>query len=313
MAEFEDVTSFLQSQSSRALNDAINTRNMIWNQIPGQVKERRLSFNVSKPALGAAPKLSDIFGVGDSTNAEVMRLNAEADEWLSKFCPAISGDLKTLPEDMLLGIISGSKPYGQDRTVLEIVWHQARDRAYRATDSEVRTIETRFAGAGFSMPQGAMVAATTAAEQRAGQAIAEVNWQQAIKDADIKVDLLKFAEEQAIRLKLGLLSQMAEFYRMWYAVPDRDLERARLRAQAQATFQSALANYHNVELAWEGMRLDVEKSKMDVGLTYDRNKVALSNGSNTAGALGQATNALAQVAASNGAAASSLVAKVEDV
>ncbi len=313
MAEFEDVTSFLQSQSSRALTDAINTRNMIWNQIPGQVKERRLSFSVAKPPLGAAPKLSDIFGVGDSTNAEVMRLNAEADEWLSKFCPAINGGLKTLPEDMLLGIISGSKPYGQDRTVLEIVWQQARDRAGRAADSEVRTIETRFAGAGFSTPQGAMVAAITAAEQRAGQAIAEVNWQQAIKDADIKVDLLKFAEEQAIRLKLGLLSQMAEFYRMWYAVPDRDLERARLRAQAQATFQAALANYHNVELAWEGMRLDVEKSKMDVGLTYDRNKVALSNGSNTAGALGQATNALAQVAASNGAAASSLVAKVGDI
>lgn len=313
MAEFEDVTSFLQSQSSRALTDAINTRNMIWNQLPGSVKERRLSFNVNKPALGGAPKFSDIFGVGDSTNAEVTRLNGEMDEWLGKFCPAISGDLKTLPEDMLLGIISGSKPYGQDRTVLEIVWHQARDRAYRTADSEIRTIETRFAGAGFSMPQGAMVAATVAAEQRAGQAIAEVNWQQAIKDADIKVDLLKFAEEQAIRLKLGLLSQMAEFYRMWYAVPDRDLERARLRAQAQSAFYAAYGSYNNVELAWEAMRLDVEKSKVDVGLTYDRHNVAMKTGSNTASALGQATNALAQVAAANGAAASSLVAKVEDV
>lgn len=313
MAEFEDVTSFLQSQSSRALTDAVNTRNMIWNQMPGSVKERRLSFDFTKPALGGAPKLSDIFGMGDSTNPEILRLNSEADAWMAKYCPAISGDLKTLPEDMLLGIISGSKPYGQDRTVLEIVWHQARDRAYRAGDSEVRTIETRFAGAGFSLPQGAMVAAITAAEQRAGQAIAEVNWQQAIKDADIKVDLLKFAEEQAIRLKLGLLSQMGEFYRMWYAVPDRDIERARVRAQAQATFYSALGNYHNLELAFEAMRLDIAKAKLDVGLVYDRHKVALETGNNTSGALGQATSALAQVAASNGAAASSLVAKVEDV
>lgn len=313
MAEFEDVTNFLQSQSSRALTDAINTRNMIWNQLPGDVRERRLNFSVKTPSLGGPPKLSDIFGMGDSTNPEILRLNSESDAWIEKYCPAISADLKTVPEDMLLGIISGSKPYGLDRTVLEIVWHQARDRAYRAADSEVRAIETRFTGAGFSMPQGAMVAAITAAEQRAGQAIAEVNWQQAIKDADIKVDLLKFAGEQAIRLKLGLLSQMAEFYRMWYAVPDRDIERARVRAQAQATFYSALGNYHNVELAFEAMRLDVEKSKVDVGLTYDRNKVALANGNNTSGALGQATNALANVAAANGAAASSLVAKVEDI
>lgn len=313
MAEFEDVTNFLQSQSSRALTEAVNTRNMIWNQIPGTVKERRLSFDFNKPTLGAPPKLSDIFGMGDTTNPEILRLNGETDAWIAKYCPAISGDLKTVPEDMLLGIISGSKPYGLDRTVLEVVWHQARDRAYRAADSEVRAIEARFAGAGFSMPQGAMVAAITAAEQRAGQAIAEVNWQQAIKDADIKVDLLKFAEEQAIRLKLGLLSQVAEFYRMWYAVPDRDIERARVRSQAQATFYSALGNYHNVELAFEAMRLDVAKSKIDVGLMYDRNKVSLETGKNTSGALGQATTALAQVAAANGAAASSLVAKVEDI
>lgn len=310
---YEDTNSFLKSQSSQALTQAINTRNMIWNQTPGAIKERRLRFDMVKPALGGAPKLSDVFGVGDSTTPEILRLNAESDEWLAKYFPAISGDLKTLPEDMLVGIIAGTKPYGLDRTALEIVWHQARDRTYRATDAEVRAIEQRFAGSGFSMPQGAMVAAIIAAEQRAGQAIAEVNWQQAIKDADIRVDLLKFAEEQAVRLKMGALQQMGEFYRMWYAVPDRDIERARVRAQALGTFYSAMGNYHNVELAFEAMRLDIEKTKMDVGLTYDQNKVALANGNNTSGALGQATNALAQIAAANGAAASTLVAKVEDI
>ncbi len=313
MAEFEDVTGFLQSQSTQALTQAMNTRNMIWNLTPGAISERRLTFDMIKPALGAPPKLSDVFGIGDSTNPEIQRLNDESDKWLAKFFPAINSGLQTLPEDMLIGIISGTKPYGLDRTVLEIVWHQARDRAHRATDSEVRAIEQRFSGAGFPLPPGAMVAAIAAAEQRAGQAIAEVNWQQAIKDADVKVDLLKFAEEQAVRLKLGVMSQMGEFYRTWFAVPDKEVEKARVRAQALATFYSALGNYHNVELAFENLRLDVAKTKLDAGLFFDRNKVALEGATNTSSALGQATNAFGQIAASAAGAASALVAKVEDV
>lgn len=313
MAEFEDVTNFLQGQSSRALTEALNTRNMIWNLMPGQLKERRLNYTLNKPELGGPPKFTDVFGESDTSSPELLRLNNEADEWLQKFFPAIHSGLKTLPEDLLIGIIGGTKPYGLDRTVLEIVWHQARDRAYRAVESEARSIADRFSASGFALPPGPMAAMLLAVEQRAGEAIAEVNAQQAIKDADIKVDLLKFAEEQAIRLKLGVMSQMGEFYRVWHTLPDRDIERARVKAQMMSTFYSALGSYYNVELAFEKMRLDVETSKIEVGLTYDRNKVALDNGNNTSGALGQAANALAQVAASNGAAASSLVAKVEDV
>lgn len=254
-----------------------------------------------------------MLGAGDTSSSEIQRLDAEADAWLAKHWPAISSGLQTLPEDWLIGVISGSKPYGLDQTVLEVVWHAARDRAYRAAGTEIRMVEANFSGTGWGLPPGALVGAVNAAEQRASQAIAEVNWQQAIKDADIKIDLLKFAEEQAVRLKLGVMQQMADFYRMWYAVPDRDIERARVRAQLIGTFYDALRTYHSVELNFEALRLEVAKGKIDVGLAYDRSNVAMVNGANTASSLGQVAQGFAEIAASSAGAASSLVAKIEDI
>jgi hypothetical protein len=311
--EYEQTTEFLQTIASRALSEAQNTRGMLWNTMPQQVPERSLQHSLTKPNFGARPLFSDVFAAGDSTDPEIMRLNGEADGWMEKYFPAMNGGLKTLPDDMLIGIISGVKPYGLDKTVLEIAWHQARDRAYRASNTEQRTLEARFSSAGFSLPPGALVAAIIDSDQRASQAIAEVNWQQAIKDADIKIELLKFAEEQAIRLKLGIMQQMGDFYRLWHSVPDRDIERARVRAQALASFHSSLASYNSVEMAFEELRFKVAAGKSSVQLESDGRRVGMAAASHTAGGLGQAAGAFGQIASGAASAASSLVARVEDV
>lgn len=311
--EYEQTTVFLQKLASRALSEAQNTRGMLWNTLPPQLAERTLTHEVERPDFGARPVFSDVFEHGDSTSPEIMRLNGEADEWMEKYFPAMNGALKTLPDDMLVGIISGVKPYGLDKTVLEIVWHRARDRAYRASNSEQRTLEARFSSAGFSLPPGALATAIIESEQRAGQAIAEVNWQQAIKDAEIKIELLKFAEEQAIRLKLGIMQQMGDFYRLWHSVPDRDIDRARVRAQALGAFHSSLASYNNIEMAFEELRFKVAAGKESVKLESDARRVGMASASHTSGGLGQAVSAFGQIASGAASAASSLVARVEDI
>jgi hypothetical protein len=311
--EYAQTTNFLQGVASRALSEAQNTRGMIWNTLPQRVPDRTLEHEIKKPKFGDRPLFSDVFAAGDSTDPEITRLNGEADEWMKKYFPVMDAGLKTLPEDMLIGIISGIKPYGLDKTVIEIVWHHARDRAYRASSTEQRTIEARFSSAGFSLPPGALASAIIDSEQRAGQAIAEVNWQQAVKDADLKIELLKFAEEQAIRMKLGIMQQMGEFYRLWHSVPERDIERARVRAGALASFHSSLASYNNVEMAFEELRYKVAAGKSSVQLESDARRVGMAAASHTAGGLGQAVSAFGQIASGAASAASSLVARVEDV
>lgn len=312
--EYATTTNNLMEIAQRALMEAQNTRGWIGAFSSVRAPDTKFKHNVNRPSLGPAPKFSELFEKGDSTAPEIIRLNNEADAWIDKYFPAINKCLRTLPEDWLCGVISGTKPFGMDKTAFEIVWHQARDRAYRSANTSMRSLEATFSGRGFSLPPGALVAALSQAESDADQAIAEVNIAQAIKDAEIKLELLKFAEEQAIRLKLGIMDAMARFYQMWFAVPDRDIERARIRAQAMSAFYAALSNYHNVEVAFEQLRLEAAKAGLNAEIRNDDREMEaasiLRSGLPAVGAVAQAFGNIASGAAS---AAGTLVAQIESI
>lgn len=159
------------------------------------------------------------------------------------------------------------------------------------------------------MPPGLLLHAQNEAEQRAGNAIAEVNREQQVREAEIKLDLLKFAEQQAIQLKLGVMQSLAQFYRMWFEAPDKDIERGRIRAQAQATLYQALSSYYNVELGFEELRLRAEQVRAGVEIDNARVRLANADGSRNS-ALAQAANAFAQVAAAAGNAGGALFADI---
>lgn len=52
------------------------------------------------------------------------------------------------------------------------------------------------------------------------------------------------------------MSALADFYRMWITVPDKDIERAKVKAQAQASLYSALSSYYNVEISFRRAALE---------------------------------------------------------
>lgn len=310
----DDTTAFLQGVATQALNSANNNAGRIYS-LPPNVNLRNPNFNVdlTKPNIGPPPTFGDLFE-GDNTDPTIKYLDGQADTWVAKYFPELNKCLKTLPEEWLCGVISGVRPFGIDKTIFDLVWHNARDRAYRASSSEVQTIDAAFSARGFSIPPGAMVDAIAQVERRSTDAILEVNVQQAIKDADIKLDLLKFAEEQAVRLKLGVMQSLADFYRQWISVSDEDVRRAQVRAQAQASLYGALASYYNVEISFQELLL--RKAQIDAGVDVDVDRNALSRQSNfssTAAALGQAVGAFADVASGASQAASTFDAKIESL
>lgn len=301
-------TEHLRSLAQEAMIDARNTASRIAAQIP-PITSAKFSFTEKKPNLTPPPQFADLFPGADSSGSQIQFLNSEVDAWYDKFFPMMAGSLKTMPEQWVCNILAGDNEYGLDATVFEIVWHRARDRAYRASATEQSTLQALFSERGFSVPPGVMLHAQNESEQRAANAIAEVNREQQVREAEIKLDLLKFAEQQAIQLKLGVMQSLAQFYRMWFEVPDKDLERARIRAQAQASLQQALSSYHNVELGFEELRLRAEQVRAGVEIDNSRLRVAASDGSRNS-ALGQATNAFAQIAAAAGNAGGALFADI---
>lgn len=315
MSSYDSTTSFLQGIAQQALTAASNNASRIYSLPPSAtLRNPNFSVTLDKPNLGQPPVFADMFSDGDTTSPTLLFMNEQADAWMAKYFPMTAGDFKNMPEESLLGILQGTKPFGIDKTVFEMVWHQARDRAYRAASSEQRTVEASFSVRGFSLPPGQLVDAIGQIQQRATDAIHDVSRDQAMKDADIKQGMLQMALQLSTQLKLGIMGALADFYRQWIALPDKDIERARIKAQAMASLYGALSSYYNVEIAFEDLRLKAAQIKAGVDLDVDKLKVSQQQlFTSVASALGSAVNAFADTAGSASQAGGSLTAQIESV
>jgi hypothetical protein len=311
-SQYDSTTAFLQGVAQQALTAASNNASRIYS-LPPNVNLRRPDFDITldKPNIGPPPTFSDLFG-SDSTDPSIQYMDEQADKWVSKYFPELNACFKNLPEETLCGILTGTKPFGIDKTVFELVWHQARDRARRTVTSEQRTLAAEFSARGFQLPPGAYADGMVQIAQRGTESVLDVNRDQAMKDAEIKQRMLEVALQLATQLKLGVLNALADFYRMWISVSEQDIEKARVRAQAMAALYQALSSYYNVEIAFQNLRLDAARVDAETDINVDRNELTRQgNFGPVASALGTATAAMADTAAAASQAGGSLTAQVE--
>ncbi|WP_405118741.1 hypothetical protein [Pseudomonas leptonychotis] len=303
MASIDDNINSLFDFANSALSSARSAEGRIASFTPN-ISSGNLQFTPGNMRMPQPASLTDLLSP-DNSSATLQFLKSEGEAWLDTYFPEMQACLRSTPEEWLCGILTGQKPFGLSKEVFEAVWHEGRDREYRARNSAVEQLRSEFSARGFPVPPGAMIKAISRIEERASDAIGEVNRAQMTRDAEIKLDLLKFAEEQAIRLKLGIMQSMADFYRQWVELPNKDLEASRIRTQAYATFQDSMSSYWRVQLGFEDLRLQAASLRMNGKLDESRIKVAAMDGSRNA-ALGNAVQAYANTAAASSSAASTL-------
>lgn len=302
---------FLQSHAEDALGRASALAGRIgsWAAGPSDIQ---LKFAPAKPDLRRPLSFGDLLE-SNTSQATIKFLDAEGDKWMEKYFPELSsaGSLRNTPEQWVAGILTGTKPFGLSKEAFDAIWHEGRDRAYRAAGTEQATLRADFSRRGFSIPPGAMIGAMNESEIRASEAIADVNRQQNSRNAEIKAELIKFAAEKAITLKAGVMSELATFYRSWLETMNRDTDIARSKVQAYAALSASLSAYHNTELGFEELRLRAAIGDMDAQV--HRTKAVLQEGevrASTNNALAQATRAFGDVSAAAANAQSSLQADI---
>lgn len=320
-SEYAAATSFLHDLAQNALFNAEVNTNRIWmltepSATNVKLREPYFGHKVGDPSLGPPPTLSSLLTPNDKYTEWIARLDDGADAWVAKYFPAVSACFKELPEQFLCDVISGVKPFGLDKTVFDLTWQRARDRQARANRGDRGRVYREFGQRGWTIPPGAMVAQLAAVDERAHDQLAEINREQAIKDADIRLDMLKFAEEQALVHKRGMLGVLLDFVRSWIAIPNDSIEQSRLKLQAQQTLYDALGKYYNVEALYEELRLKVEQARVDTDLGVSRNRIAAVQSVDDVGkaaALGSAVQGFSDMVAQAAQGAGSLVAQVESI
>lgn len=295
--------------AQRALSSASSASGRVSTFIP-TVSGGKLNFTANVPQIAKPSALSDFLPTDNSSNT-LQFIDGNVEDLLTKYFPEIQAPcLQHSPEEWLCGIITGQKPFGLSKEVFEAVWHESRDREGRARNSATAQIRAEFSARGFKSPPGAMMKAVMRAEERASDAIGEVNRAQTVRDSEIKLDLLKFAEEQAIRLKLGIFQAIADYYRVLMQLPNKDIEASRMKVAAYSSFNDSMSKYYGVQLGFEELRLQAANLRMNGKLDESRIKVASLDGSRNA-ALGTITSAFASAAEGAVNAAGTLRADVQ--
>ena len=313
MANIDQTTQFLQDFAGKALQKANETasRAAVWN---ANNPNMSFSHTVQKPGMDKPMGLADLLADSDVQDVDVLILNDAAEAWINKYFPNIGSCLSYQPEDWACGILSGQRPFGLNKEAFDAAWHDGRDRAYRQAHTERAQALSDYATRGFSQAPGAALAALRAADVRASDAIADINRQQTIKDAEIKLELIKFAAQTAAQLKTGLMSMLASFFGKVVDLRNHDqgADKMRAKAQAYSAFMGGMSSYYNVELGFEQLRLQAAKIKADVTEASGRLKAdaSLKGIDSKNSALGQAAAAFASAAGNAASAQSSLQAEL---
>lgn len=235
--------------------------------------------------------------------------------WLNTFFPALTNDFNTIPEDWLMGVLTGAYPLGMEEKVFRRVWQRARDREETQRMADVNQARASLSQRGFKVPPGALIAAVDRAQGRASAAVQEVNREETIREEELKTKMLQFAAEQAASLRQGLTASVAEFLRVFKeAEADTKIEEARLKLQGQAEFYNALKSYHDVEARFAELEFRAQEIQTNSDLEQQKNEIQHNRTQyESARALADAIRGLSDIAASSSSAAGTLLAQIEGV
>lgn len=314
MSEYLNTTEFLQDLARDALQQAENVEDRIRNLNMPTIEDPQFDPDLVKPTMEPPARFSDLFEDADDKDALVTWVNGQIDDWIADYFPAISSCFRTVPEDFLCGVLQGnSNGYSFAEQQFKGLWTRTRDRAFETRLATERNLRAELTQRGFDLPPGVLAHALIQADAQLADTVAQVNADIAAKEAAIKLDLLKLAADLSIRYKTSIMSMLADFYRTWVTLPDRALERAKVKAAAYNSLYQALSTYYNVEMRFEELKLSAEKTDSELDLEAERLRILTATGGDRNASLAQAVRAFGDVASGAATAAGSLIAQIEAI
>lgn len=264
-----------REMANRALSQASSIASRIRiNDGIASINKHDLKYTFNKPYI-REPILSLSELLPNNVDNDLIKfLDGLASQWVEKYFPRLTECLRTSPEDWLCKVINGIDPYGNSSLIFNSIWNQARDNAYKTGNSTKNQIYTDFSNRGFSIPNGALMASIYRAEEQVNDLIADANRDAMQSAIQLQADLLKFALEEAIKLKIGIISALGEFYNNWLKLPNNAVELAKAKASIVNSYYNALASYYDVEIALEKLSLEAAGKQLDSENDYEKLKVA---------------------------------------
>lgn len=153
---------------------------------------------------------------------------------------------------------------GLNPSVEAQIWQRGRDRVViDGLRAEAQTL-SEFASRGFTLPSGVMAARLQADRFAQTTKTQELSRDVAIKQAEIEIENLRFAVEQAIKSRMQAMSAATDYIRALMSAPDSAARIAALNSEAKARMMSATADMYRARLQRDELAMKIPLTNLQV-------------------------------------------------
>lgn len=233
-------------------------------------------------------------------------LSGKIAEFLTNYFPDVSVALQAAERWLTNTIENGGT--GLPVAVENAIWQRGRDKELIDAGRMEQEAIAGVAARGFALPTGALVARLQEVQLAASDKISTYAREVAIKQAEIEIQNIRFAVEQALAHRRAVIMGSLEYMRAWMLAPDAALKEASGMVGAKGNlFRDSIA-YYEVMLRAESYRRDRAFKIAD--LDIQAGGIATKAFTELAESRAQAAVALAQA---SGRTASSAIASLNSM
>ena len=182
--------------------------------------------------------------------------------FINTYFPNFAGCLKTSVNGWICSTITDGGT-GMNPDVENAIWQRSRERevldARRAEDEAV----SGWAARGWAFHGGVLIDAIQRVQQVASDKISTHSRDVMIKQAEIEIENIKFAVEQGVKLRLGVIAALTDFLRAWASMKELAIEKAKALVDAKTRLYQSVAAYYGAIIDAAGLVLEYDKTRVD--------------------------------------------------
>ena len=206
---------------------------------------------------------------GNQLNNFLSRFNTGLSGFLSSYFPEIAGCIRDYSDDWICDtILNGGT--GIPANIEQQIWDRVRDRESIQAKQNIDNATHEWAGRGFTLPQGALVARVQAAQQDQIDKVSQAERDHAIKAMEIEIENIRFAVEQAVKLRLGAVAALVDYIKAYFLPQQAAMDYAKGVTDAHYRYYESMRAYYSAVVAFQGLIIDVRKANLSKAVTENQ-------------------------------------------
>lgn len=193
------------------------------------------------------------------------KLTEDINDFLNTWFPDFAACLKTQIDSWICNTVQNGAT-GIPTAVENAIWQRSRERELQDAYRQEAEANAEFASRGFSLPAGVLSAQIQRIRQDAANKASTHSRDVAIKQAEIQIETIKFAVEQGVRLRLGIVQALIDFMRAKLGLYSLIKERAVSLVDAKRSLWQGAAAYYQALIAAAELQLKYDNIRIDSSL-----------------------------------------------